>query len=166
MDVGKLFFSTHGRIGRQEFWLAWLALFAIVTMTGWIPLFGVVIWAVSVYCTICIYAKRLHDMGRTGWLQVIPIIAKVVVGVIGFYFVIGLILGAIGFRADALGESVAAVGFITGLATLITAALLAFLVEIAFLIWIGISPRDPYENLYGPAPDTSFEDYRSAMPVV
>jgi len=33
-----------------------------------------VVWAVSVYAGVCLYSKRLHDMGRSGWLQLIVLI--------------------------------------------------------------------------------------------
>lgn len=144
-QLGRLFFSAYGRIGRKDFWLAWLALFAINLLFGWFPFVGIV----AIYCTICIYSKRLHDMGRSGWLQVIPIIAKVSAAILTGYIAIAIVLAAVGARQGDVPEIGAAFGFAAGGVVVVTAIIIAFLVELAFLLWIGISGSDPADNIYG-----------------
>ncbi|MGJ8563939.1 MAG: DUF805 domain-containing protein [Alphaproteobacteria bacterium] len=71
----NLFFSIHGRIGRQQFWLGFLAISLFIfagnnllralgqSMTGfYISLFFPFF---SIYVLYCLYGKRLHDMGRS-----------------------------------------------------------------------------------------------------
>ena len=166
MDVGKLFFSPEGRIGRQDFWLGWLALFAIVTLTGWIPLIGLVIWVVSIYCSVCIYSKRLHDMGKSGWLQLwayIPYVVAMVITIFAFGGLIGTAIAAQGSISD-IPEAIFAAGFVGGLIFAVLAWIIAFLIDLGFLLWVGIADRELFDNRFGPAPASP--DYRDAMPIV
>ncbi|MEI7931929.1 MAG: DUF805 domain-containing protein [Alphaproteobacteria bacterium] len=156
MDFGKLFFSAYGRIGRQEFWVGWAILLMVGIFTCFIPFVNFIAWCGLLYCGICIRTKRLHDMGRSGWLQVIPVVAKLVFGVIVFYLII---FGAI--AGYAWGHA-ALPGIAIGVATLIFSALAAWLIQVGFLLWIGIAERDPYDNIYGPGPTD--EDYRMGAP--
>lgn len=158
MDFGKLFFSAYGRIGRQEFWIGWAILLMVGLFLWMIPFFNFVAWPALLYCSICIRAKRLHDMGRSGWLQVVPVIAKIVFGAILFYFTMGMVV------AGVLGGVFAAPGVAMGVATLTLAAIACWFVDVGFLLWIGISERDPYDNIYGPAPHLD-ADYRATASV-
>ena len=150
MDWKRLFFSFDGRIGRQAFWIAWLVLLAVNVVIGWIPLIGTILALVSIYCTVCIYATRLHDMGRSAWLQLIPII----VSVVALALVIVGIGGSAAFAALTGGTdemvSTAALG---GLGIGLAALAIAFVVQVGFLLWIGLTPGDPGPNRFGPPPD-------------
>ena len=73
MDWKSLFLSADGRIRRSEFWIGWLVIFAVNALLGWvIPLLSILL----IYPTVCIFSKRLHDMGKTGWLQLAPIVVQ------------------------------------------------------------------------------------------
>lgn len=148
---GTLFFSPFGRIGRRDFWLAWLVIFAVNVVLTWIPLIGLALWLAGLYATICIYSKRLHDMGRTGWLQVIPILASVTWWVLALYTAVGILFAGFATEAGWL-EAGAGLGVISGLASLIITGLVALTIEIVFLIWIGVAKSDSLDNQYGPAP--------------
>lgn len=75
LNLGPLFFSPNGRIGRQPFWLGFLfvALFIFAgnnllralghSMTGFY--ISLIFPFVSLYMLYCVYGKRLHDMGRS-----------------------------------------------------------------------------------------------------
>ena len=73
MDWKSLFFSAEGRIGRQVFWIGWLMLLGAHVVAGWIPLIGQVIALMAIFAWVCLCTKRLHDMGRSGWWQLVPI---------------------------------------------------------------------------------------------
>src|SRR5512146_1322606 len=85
MSWAALFFSPEGRINRTHFWLGWLVLFGAGMFLLWIPVFGHIVLLLSLYCHVCVYAKRLHDMGRTGWLQIVPFLAMVVLSLVGLF---------------------------------------------------------------------------------
>lgn len=70
------YFSYDGRIGRRSFWLATLPL-VVPQMLAWMlsdnPVV-LLIWLVTIYMTGAINAKRLHDLGKSGWWQVISLL--------------------------------------------------------------------------------------------
>ena len=80
----RLFAVPRGRIGRRTFWhgvivltLANVSLISLaVSHPGWFgfnPLTGIALAPLAtLYPTICIYTKRLHDLGYSGWLQAPP----------------------------------------------------------------------------------------------
>ena len=72
MNWGSLFFSADGRIGQKDFWLAAVILFVFGVLIHAAVVIGTLVWLLSTYCWICIYSKRLHDIGRSGWTQILP----------------------------------------------------------------------------------------------
>lgn len=161
MDWKNLFFSFEGRIGRQAFWIAWLALLGVNVVLGWIPLIGWLLGLVSIYCSICIYATRLHDMGHTAWLQLIPFLVWIVAGV-------AMVMGAGGSAivaalADGRDSAVAAAA-LGGLGIGLLAITVACLVQLGFLLWIGLTPGQPGPNRFGPPPPRELGAPRSDAP--
>lgn len=152
MDIRKLFFDPNGRIGRQEFWIGWLVLFGVGAVSGWIPVIGLLISLVSIWCSICVYSKRLHDMGKTGWLQLIPILATVV-GMVAFFIAVGAAVFA-GASADTMATDEAAMmaAIMSAGAGAILSLAVPFLVYIGFTIWVGVSSGEVGPNRFGPSP--------------
>lgn len=149
MDWKTLFFSPEGRIGRSEFWIGWLVLLGVGVVTGWIPLIGWLVSLVAIYCSVCIYAKRLHDMGKTGWLQVIPI----AVGVLAIgWAVVSIGSGAIFAAMSGASDEIIAAGALGGLGMGLLGLGIAFLVGLGFLLWVGLTPGEPGENRFGAPP--------------
>lgn len=96
MNIGKLFFSPSGRIGQKSFWIGYGTVFlftkgpvifmmarnptgvmpnmsdpqqmgGLVAMGALVTLLGLVfLWPM-----MAVAAKRLHDQGRSAWLQLI-----------------------------------------------------------------------------------------------
>src|SRR5690606_13693608 len=116
---------------------------------GWLPIIGWLLGLVTIYCSICIHATRLHDMGRTGWLQVIPVVVWILA-------VVMLIFGAGGSAISAAladgADSAVAAAALGGLGMGVLAILVACLVQLGFLLWIGLTPGQPAANSYGPPP--------------
>lgn len=75
--TGKYFWFT-GRTNRKSFWLYVLVVVVVGTVLGMIPgvgriLFGV--WALALFCpSLGIGVRRLHDVGKTGWLLLLALI--------------------------------------------------------------------------------------------
>jgi len=72
--MGKLFFSADGRIGPQLFIKGAVILLALNFflapagyLGGMIQFLAVIISLVAIYCWGCLFAKRFHDAGRSGW---------------------------------------------------------------------------------------------------
>jgi uncharacterized membrane protein YhaH (DUF805 family) len=146
LDWKRLFLSADGRIGRQEYWIGVAILFVGGFILGMIPILGL-LSIVLIYPQVCVGSKRLHDMGRSGWLMLIPwgvgIVAMVLSLMVGGAALIGARAGGdSGAAAAAMGAGLGFLGIV----------LLACLVNLAFIIWVGVTPGQPGENRYGPEP--------------
>jgi len=153
MDWKNLFLSPGGRIGQKEFWIGWVILFVIGIILNYLPqgikMIGSVISLAMIYPTVCVYSKRLHDAGRSGWLAALPY-AVAIIGVI-----LAVIVGGAGMLAMLSGDTSAAAGGMAGvgMAGLIMLGILVF--YIAYTLWVGLAKSDPAPNQYGPPPSSA-----------
>lgn len=150
MDFQKLFLDPNGRIGRGQFWTGFLILFVLNVvghLLGHVLSFIVVL--VLIYPNVCIYSKRLHDMGKTAWLQLIPY------GVLIAAIVIAIVAGGAGMimaMAGGAHDATAATAALGGLGIFVLVMGIGLLVNLAFLLWVGLSGTQPGANQYGPEP--------------
>jgi uncharacterized membrane protein YhaH (DUF805 family) len=149
IDWPSLLFSPNGRISRRYFWVG-LGIWLAASWLAWlIPSFIAPLLAyLLTWIWACVSIKRLHDMGRSGWLIVAPFI----VGTVGFVTSAlllfgGLVAGIGAFNYPALGE--AALSSLGGAAAL---AVIANLGWLGFLAWVGLSHGQRDVNIYGPPP--------------
>lgn len=127
-------FSTRGRRGRLSFLLNFLfvnvAVGVITAMAG--SMSGLVASLVAVGCAvvggwvnICLTTQRLHDTGRSGWVQAVPFAAT-----LG-----GLMLLVVDHPlAEAMGVALVLAGCL------------------GFLLWLLVARGTAGGNDYGPAP--------------
>lgn len=145
MDWKFLFLDPKGRIGRKDFWIGFAILFVAGIVLGLIPVIGQIISLLMLYLWVCLGSKRLHDMGKSGWLMVIPFGLQIVAAVVAMMAMGGAMMaGAAG--GDITGA--AAAGAMGGGLV----AMLCALASLAFLIWIGATPGQPESNQYGAPP--------------
>lgn len=151
MDWKTLFFSAEGRIGRSTFWMGWLILLGVNSVIHFLPLIGQAIALVTVYCWVCVCSKRLHDMGRSGFLQIWPMILCTVLFFGGLVMVAGpAIMAAV---TDGDEQAIMAAVF-AGLGGMLLAMLASGLIGFGFLLWVGLSAGSAGENRYGAPADT------------
>lgn len=144
MNWANLFFSPEGRIGRGQFWIAFLILFIAHTFVHFVPVVGS---AFAAYVHVCVYSKRLHDMGRSGWWQIIP------AAIIAVLAAAALLMGGYGLVMAVLsGKIGAAMGFVVAFGGFLILAALAFFVHLIFTLWVGLTAGEPGDNPYGPPP--------------
>ena len=146
-DWQKLLFSFEGRTRRSHFWIGWLICLGVSVVAGWIPVIGFFISIALIWPNLAISVKRLHDMGKSGWLVAIPW----VVTIVGMFVAFGMIgVAAFGNVAALEREDPAAIlaliGPALGLFCVIT------LVGLAFLLWIGLAEGQAGDNRFGPNP--------------
>lgn len=84
--VSRKYFCFEGRAGRAEFWQFILVSAVVSCVLGAIPKIGTIlsgIWTLALLLpTIGIVARRLHDRGKSGWMQLlcfIPLIGGLIV---------------------------------------------------------------------------------------
>jgi uncharacterized membrane protein YhaH (DUF805 family) len=133
-----LLLSSSGRCRPQDFWIGFLILFAAGFVLGFIPLINLIAPFAMIYPWVCLYAQRLHDAGRSGWLAAVPWLIQVVA-------IVAIVLFAldIGFSEGADPSGWYSVLLVGGG---------AFVAWLAFTLWVGLAPGDPGVNRYGPPP--------------
>ena len=152
-DFKTAMFQFEGRLRRSHFWISWGILFAAGFVLGLIPFIGSVIGLALIYPQIAVQVKRLHDMGRSGWWVVAPFAANIVLGIVAVF----AIMGNVAMNSQALeNEDPAAMmamfGSIGGI------VLLFLVINLGWLLWIGIVDSQPGRNKYGPNPKNPVDD--------
>ncbi|MCZ8194502.1 DUF805 domain-containing protein [Brevundimonas sp.] len=142
-DWQRALFSFEGRLRRSHFWIAWLIILAANVLTSWIPFVGLLL----LWPTFAIDVKRLHDMGLTGWLVILPWVLNIV-GTIAMVASIGLqaIMNAPALEAEDPAAIIAMVAPIFGWLGLL------LLANLGFLLWIGLVEGTRGPNRYGEDP--------------
>ena len=146
-DFKQVLFSFQGRIRRQHFWIGWLILLASGFVLGMIPILGILLSIALIWPNLAITVKRLHDMGQSGWLAAIPIVAGFV-GAIGMFMSIGasMMTNYAAIENEDPAAILAMVGPALGILGIVG------LIQIAFLLWIGIAEGQRGDNRFGPNP--------------
>src|SRR5215212_10293394 len=97
LDWQRLFLSADGRIGRQEYWVGFLILLGVGFIVKFIPFLGILLSLALIYPQVCVGSKRLHDMGRSGFLMLVPygifVVGLIVMAMIGGAAVMGGMMG-------------------------------------------------------------------------
>ncbi len=146
-DWQKLLFSFEGRTRRSHFWIGWLICFGIGVVTGWIPLIGGLISLLLIWPNLALTVKRLHDMGKSGWFAAIPWVTTILGFIVGFTMVgFSALANSAALQHDDPFAVLALVGPAFG------AFALVLLVNLGFLIWIGVTDSQPGDNQFGPNP--------------
>lgn len=145
MDWSSLFLSARGRIRRRDFWIGFAVVMAASILCNLIAVVGPFLGLVTIWPMVAIHAKRLHDMGRTAWLLLAP--AALSLATLAVTFLArpagveapGVITPALAAASQGLGWCLAATAF-------------CLLVEVTFLLWVGLTPGQPVDNRYGRPP--------------
>jgi uncharacterized membrane protein YhaH (DUF805 family) len=147
MDFQALFFKPGGRISPQTFWAGFGVLSAISLGVLFVPVVGGLLCLLTLFPWSMLNAKRLHDLGRSGWFQLVQHLFN-----IGIVLTAGAMIGGGVLLGSGQGpawrsalDAGAALGMGGGF--LLTGGLIAF--NILWLIWLGGSPGKPYENRWG-----------------
>lgn len=145
-DFQKALLSFDGRLRRSHFWIAWLILFAIGSVVWMIPVINL-LGIVLLWPHLAIGVKRLHDMGKPGWLIAIPYVAGAVAWIGAFVMVgAGAIMNASALDAEDPAAFIATFGPAAGILAV------SCLLSIAFWLWMGLADGQRGDNAYGPNP--------------
>ncbi len=162
--MGNLYFSPKGRISPEVFQKSAITLIAISFVLNVLPLvsfalaalFGLV-GLVMVWPWICIWIKRLHDAGKSGWMLLLVLLVMIVLSSI-FSKVINSMFGV------SQAEMQAAMSGADGIMGMFSAAAQASksiilpnavsAAAVGLIVVFGANkflPSDPEENQYGPS---------------
>ncbi|GJL96380.1 MAG: DUF805 domain-containing protein [Hyphobacterium sp.] len=162
MNLGHVLFSPNGRIGQQEYWIGILILVGSNVFLTWIPLLGILIWAALIYMGICIYGKRLHDIGKSAWIHGLVWAIQLAIGMVGFAMAGGAIMAAL---ASGSGEQAGLAAVMGASGSLFLIGGLGFLIWIVYTIWLGVAAAEAGENRFGPVAGSQAEPAPVAAPV-
>jgi len=93
----SLFVSPKGRASRDQFVPALITLVAVILFYGYLVTGRTAVWCLLMllFPGVVLHARRLHDMGRSAWLLLVPVVLMVVA------FAIWLHILSFGTRLDA-----------------------------------------------------------------
>lgn len=80
MTLKQFFTVFDGRINRQTFWIGFAMTFAvafvgyIISIIISVPAIFLLVALALIYPQVAVGCKRFHDMGKSGWLQLIGLI--------------------------------------------------------------------------------------------
>lgn len=147
-------FSFQGRLRRSHFWIGWAIVFFGYYVWTLIPFLNLLLLLVSpvlIWCNLALGTKRLHDMGKSGWLIAIPWVAMT----IGFIYAVVVIVMAALSDPVAFENSSDPMRVMGLMAPALGAWGVTALIGIAFWLWLGIADSQPRANQYGPSPKQS-----------
>jgi uncharacterized membrane protein YhaH (DUF805 family) len=147
MEWLHLLFSPQGRIRRRDFWVGFSIVLAASLTVNVIPVVGQPLGLLILWPQVAVHAKRLHDMGRTAWLQLIPFAVSIAAGTYATLNGGEALLQALTTNDQAAFQTAVLAG---GPAVAAIAAAVVF--GLAFLLWVGLSRGTKGENKYGPEP--------------
>ena len=177
MSLVASMMSANGRMAPADFQKAGLVLVAIAFVIGLTPLFlpvvaagalSLIVSLALIYPWVCIWSKRLHDAGKSGWLFLVALVVWFVLLMIVNQLVTVMFGGESARMMAAAMETgnpdaIMQASEASSQATAIPSAILSALVSIGMVFGANaILKQDPEENRYGPVPGA--EGAPEAMP--
>ncbi|MGN6516646.1 MAG: DUF805 domain-containing protein [Rhizomicrobium sp.] len=143
-----MFSFFTGRSGRQEYWIS-VGLLIVAAFV----LSALRMEAASAAITIMwviTWLRRLHDIGKPGWIALIPVALMFIA------IMIGLALGGQPFlnaivALESMNTNAAIPDRVAYL--IIGVGLVAVICQFGFTIWLGVRKGDPGQNRFGPPPE-------------
>ena len=148
MNLQHVLLSPNGRIGQQEYWIGILILIAGNIVSNFIPFLGFFIGLFLIYVGVCVYGKRLHDIGKTAWIHGIVWLIQIGLWIVGIAVAGGAIISAI---MSGGGDEAAMMAAFTASGGIFLVMGLSLLIWIVYTVWVGVSAGDAGENRFGPA---------------
>jgi len=177
MSLVASMMSANGRMAPADFQKAGLVLVAIAFVIGLTPLFlpvvaagalSLIVSLALIYPWVCIWSKRLHDAGKSGWLFLVALVVWFVLMMIVNQLVTVMFGGESARMMAAAMETgnpdaILQASEASSQATAVPSAILSALVSIGMIFGANaILKQDPEENRYGPVPGA--EGAPEAMP--
>lgn len=153
-----LFFNPQGRIGKGPFWIGVIVLLVISTALSAVSAYGPrtvgtiisLLSLVLIYPGVCVYVKRFHDAGKSGWWYLLVILLGFAITACASFFLVAPRFAELQGGPQPGGpEFQAAVRQITQ-DTFIPLTAVGVVVSLVIAFIVSMLPSDPGENKYGP----------------
>jgi uncharacterized membrane protein YhaH (DUF805 family) len=151
MDWRSVFLSSKGRMGRKDNAIGYGIILLVGLLTsknliGWLWLIA------AIYFLVCLYAKRLHDIGQSAVTILIPFGLMVTSVPFAFFAGVGSFFTIAAQRNQPNLSQDFEIGIWIGLAILVVTCLVVswILVPIGLSIWLGLAKGSTKENEFGP----------------
>ena len=153
-SVFSKYASFSGRARRSEFWYFFLLNFLVGIVLSLIPVvsFLSAIWTLVILIPfLAVTVRRFHDIGKSGWYYLVPIIpALAYMGYLVYY-----VLKVIKETGDSFNDVNAITQHImdnpSGIITIVALFLLSLITWIIWIVWMA-KDSEPGENKWGPNP--------------
>ena len=144
-----MFAYLSGRSGRAEYWIGIAMLFVVGIGLAVFQIAGAS--AVTTFLWIILWARRLHDLGKSGWTILIPVGLMLIVSFAAFAFGGDELVQAMRYAQANSGEISE-----RGARLLLAFAGVILLIQGGFTIWLGSKAGEPGSNRFGPPPGKLF----------
>lgn len=140
-----MFAYLNGRSSRKEYWIGVALLLLVGVGLAYANVGGAS--GATTFLWILIWNRRLHDIGRPGWIMLIPLGLIVAVTAAGMLFGSEDLLHAFEYSQTGSGPiTERGAEFFAGLVIVLLA------IQFGFTIWLGVRKGDPGDNRFGPPP--------------
>lgn len=143
-----LFLNPSGRIRRGQFWIAFLIVMVLSVAAGAVPFAAPVLGLALVWPQLVIHIKRLHDIGWSGWLLLLP-------AAVSLSCMTLIVLNGGSRLLVAPPNEIPELLSSPEMHTSLLFFEISFAVEAAFLLWVGSTKGQPEANRFGPPPATA-----------
>jgi len=140
-----MFAYLNGRSSRREYWIGVVLLLVVGLGLAYADIAGAS--SVTTFLWILIWNRRLHDIGQSGWMILIPL------GLLIVFAAGGLVFGGDEPR-NAFEYSQTGSGPVTerGATLFVGLVIVLLAIQFGFTIWLGVKKGDPGSNRFGPVP--------------
>lgn len=135
----SLFLQADGRLGRGPFWIGVAGLAISGAVLSFVPVIGGAVGLVMLWPWYCLMVKRLHDIGRSGRLAAVALVPMALAAAFA-------LLATFAFT---WGPLTAVLLPLLGLSGMI--AVLASIMALVFVVWLGLKPGEMSANRWGAA---------------
>lgn len=88
-DAKRILIGASGKLGPMDFARGLVAIMAvslvlnlIMLVPGIGSLIGIIVGLALAFCWVCIFSKRFHDAGQSGWMTIAAIVGVIVVSAV------------------------------------------------------------------------------------
>ena len=144
-----MFAYLNGRSSRGEYWIGIALLLLVGVGLALANISGAS--AATTFLWILIWARRLHDIGKSGWVILIPMGLMIAVSIAAFALGGDELVNVMRYTQTNSGEisERGAYLFLAFVGVLL-------LVQGGFTIWLGVKAGEPGSNRFGPPPGKLF----------